>query len=122
MPIDQISGFDPQRLRPISQWMEAHVREGRLSGLAVQIARRGEVAFSEHAGYPHDSRSLKQFLKKKHLTLRPNWTIGSLTLPTASMAANPWSKLSHHQSSIRPGQVHLLRLNQKKLWEEQPRL
>ena len=29
VPIDQISGFDPQRLRRISQWMEAHVREGR---------------------------------------------------------------------------------------------
>ncbi|HCE72461.1 MAG TPA: serine hydrolase, partial [Ruegeria sp.] len=51
MPIDSKQGFDPQRLRRISNWMEAHVREGRLSGLAVQIARRGEIAFSERRGY-----------------------------------------------------------------------
>ena len=79
MPIDQISGFDPQRLRRISQWMEAHVREGRLSGLAVQIARRGEIAFSECAGYADTAT-------RRPVAPDAIWRIYSMTKPVTSIA------------------------------------
>lgn len=79
MPIDQISGFDPQRLRRISQWMEAHVREGRLSGLAVQIARRGEIAFSECAGYADTAT-------RRPVAPDAIWRIYSMTKPVTSLA------------------------------------
>jgi CubicO group peptidase (beta-lactamase class C family) len=79
LPIDQISGFDPQRLRRISQWMEAHVREGRLSGLAVQIARRGEIAFSECAGYADTAT-------RRPVAPDAIWRIYSMTKPVTSLA------------------------------------
>jgi len=79
LSIDQISGFDPQRLRRISQWMEAHVRAGRLSGLAVQIARRGEVAFSEHAGYADTAT-------RRPVASDAIWRIYSMTKPVTSFA------------------------------------
>lgn len=79
MPIDQFSGFDPQRLQRISQWMGAQFREGRLSGLAVQITRRGEIAFSEQAGYS-DAASGQP--------VAPDtiWRIYSMTKPVTSLA------------------------------------
>lgn len=79
LPIDQVSGFDPLRLRRISKWMETHVREGRLSGLAVQIARRGEVAFSERTGYS-DTES-GQLVAPDTI-----WRIYSMTKPVTSLA------------------------------------
>jgi CubicO group peptidase (beta-lactamase class C family) len=79
LPIDSKLGFDPQRLRRISRWMEAHVREGRLSGLAVQIARSGEIAFSERTGYSTTATGQP---------VAPNtiWRIYSMTKPVTSLA------------------------------------
>ena len=79
MPVDCKLGLDPQRLRRISQWMEAHVREGRLSGLAVQIARRGEIAFSERAG--HADAATRQPVAPDTI-----WRIYSMTKPVTSLA------------------------------------
>jgi CubicO group peptidase (beta-lactamase class C family) len=79
LPIDCKLGFDPQRLRRISKWMEAHVREGRLSGLAVQIARRGEVAFSERAGYADTAT-------RQPVAPDTIWRIYSMTKPITSLA------------------------------------
>lgn len=79
LPINSNLGFNPQRLRRISKWMETHVREGRLSGLAVQIARRGEIAFSERTGYS-DSAS-GQLVAPDTI-----WRIYSMTKPVTSLA------------------------------------
>ncbi len=72
-------GFDSCRLQRISQWMESHVRDGRLSGLAVQIKRRGETAFSSQAGY-RDAEA--------RLPVTPDtiWRINSMTKPITSFA------------------------------------
>ena len=43
-------GFSPDRLANIDAWMAAHVESGRLAGLAVQIARKGEIAYSRRHG------------------------------------------------------------------------
>jgi len=79
LPIDSKQGFDPQRLRRISNWMEAHVREGRLSGLAVQIARRGEIAFSERRGYADTAT-------RQPVAPDTIWRIYSMTKPVTSLA------------------------------------
>ena len=79
MSNDRKLGFDPQRLRRISQWMEAHVREERLSGLAVQIARRGEIVFSERAGYADTAT-------RRPVAPDAIWRIYSMTKPVTSLA------------------------------------
>ncbi|MFV1442086.1 serine hydrolase domain-containing protein [Phaeobacter sp. JH20_30] len=79
LPIESELGFDPQRLRRISRWMEAHVREGRLSGLAVQIARRGEIAFSERTGYSGTANG-------QPVAPDTIWRIYSMSKPVTSLA------------------------------------
>jgi len=79
LPTGRNLGFDPQRLRRISRWMEAHVREGRLSGLAVQIARSGEIAFSERKGYSDTATA--QLVAPDTI-----WRIYSMTKPVTSLA------------------------------------
>ena len=73
-------GFDANRLTRISNWMQAHVAEGRLAGLAVQISRRGEVAFSEHTG-------LQDVENATPVTPDTLWRIYSMTKPVTSLAA-----------------------------------
>ncbi|MEM1152316.1 MAG: serine hydrolase domain-containing protein [Pseudomonadota bacterium] len=60
--------------------MQTHVNAGRLAGLAVQIARRGEVAFSEQAGLQDAANGTP---------VRPDalWRIYSMTKPVTSLAA-----------------------------------
>lgn len=72
-------GFDPARLVRITDWMQDHVDEGRLPGLAVQIARRGEVAFSQQVGLQDVEAGLP---------VRPDalWRIYSMTKPVTSLA------------------------------------
>ncbi|MEL7398432.1 MAG: serine hydrolase domain-containing protein [Pseudomonadota bacterium] len=60
--------------------MQAHVAEGRLAGLAVQISRRGEVAFSEHTG-------LQDVDNATPVTPDTLWRIYSMTKPVTSLAA-----------------------------------
>ena len=79
LPIERKLGFDPQRLRRISHWMEAHVREGRLSGLAVQIARSGEIAFSERTGYSTTATA-------QPVAPDTIWRIYSMSKPVTSLA------------------------------------
>jgi len=73
------NGFDPQRLRRISKWMQAHVRDCRLSGLAVQISRRGEVAFSEQVGYADTAT-------RQPVAPDTIWRIYSMSKPITSLA------------------------------------
>ncbi len=72
-------GFDATRLSRITDWMQAHVDEGRLAGLAVQIARRGEVAFSQQTGLQDVAGGV---------AVRPDalWRIYSMTKPVTSLA------------------------------------
>jgi CubicO group peptidase (beta-lactamase class C family) len=79
LPFDSIKGFDPLRLQRISQWMSAHIRDGRLSGLAVQIARKGEVVFSEQAG--HRNAAARQPVLPDTI-----WRLYSMTKPVTSLA------------------------------------
>lgn len=73
-------GFDETRLSRIGSWMQAHVDAGRLAGLAVQITRRGKVAFSERAGLQDVENGV---------AVRPDalWRIYSMTKPVTSLAA-----------------------------------
>ncbi|MCE8527026.1 beta-lactamase family protein [Ruegeria pomeroyi] len=79
LPQDHIDGVDPNRLRRISRWMEGHVRDGRLSGLAVQIARRGQVVFSERAGHADAAAG-------RAVAPDTIWRIYSMTKPVTSLA------------------------------------
>ncbi len=79
MPIDSTPGFDRQRLQRISHWMDGHVRDGRLSGLAVQIARGGEVVFSERSG-------CRDAATRQPVTPDTIWRIYSMTKPVTSLA------------------------------------
>ncbi|MEM1151423.1 MAG: serine hydrolase domain-containing protein [Pseudomonadota bacterium] len=60
--------------------MQAHVDAGRLAGLAVQISRRGEVAFSEQTGLQDVANGTP---------VKPDalWRIYSMTKPVTSLAA-----------------------------------
>lgn len=73
-------GFDRTRLSRIGSWMQDHVDAGRLAGLAVQVTRRGEVAFSERAGLQD---------VENEIAVRPDalWRIYSMTKPVTSLAA-----------------------------------
>ncbi|MEO0751134.1 MAG: serine hydrolase domain-containing protein [Pseudomonadota bacterium] len=73
-------GFDTARLSRISAWMQGHVDDGRLAGLAVQITRRGETVFSDRAGLQDVDQNI---------TVRPDalWRIYSMTKPVTSLAA-----------------------------------
>lgn len=44
-------GLSSARLQRVSRWMATQVRDGRLPGLSVLIARRGQVALYEHVGH-----------------------------------------------------------------------
>ncbi|WP_254451556.1 serine hydrolase [Ruegeria sp. HKCCA5763] len=72
-------GLDPIKLSRITNWMNAHVHDGRLSGLAVQISRRGKICFSERAGFA-DAKSKRPVLPD---TI---WRIYSMTKPVTSLA------------------------------------
>ncbi len=76
--MQDILGFDAKRLSRISQWMQSHVDDGRLPGLAVQVSRRGEIAFSERAGFQD---------VEKQLPVRSDalWRIYSMTKPITSI-------------------------------------
>ncbi len=73
-------GFDRTRLSRIGSWMQDHVDAGRLAGLAVQVTRRREVAFSERAGLQD---------VENEIAVRPDalWRIYSMTKPVTSLAA-----------------------------------
>lgn len=43
-------GLSPQRLARIDPWMDRLVEDGKLAGLSVTVARRGEVAYSRCCG------------------------------------------------------------------------
>jgi CubicO group peptidase (beta-lactamase class C family) len=79
LPVDSTKGFDPLRLQRIADWMKAHVHDGRLSGLAVQLVRHGETVFSEQAGY-RDAAS------RQPVTPDTIWRIYSMTKPITSLA------------------------------------
>ncbi len=73
-------GFDPRRLHRIQPWMEAHVAEHRLPGIAVQVKRRGGVAFSYACGRSD---------VESGLPLGPDtiYRIYSMTKPVTTVAA-----------------------------------
>lgn len=73
-------GFDPVRLDRIKPWMQAHVDENRLAGLAVQITRRGQVAFFAHTGV----QDIETQMPVSDSTL---WRIYSMTKPVTSLVA-----------------------------------
>ncbi|MDG1117833.1 MAG: serine hydrolase [Flavimaricola sp.] len=80
MQSDMNNGFDPARLDRIRSWMQDHVSAGRLAGLAVQIARRGEVVFSGQVG----NRDAEAGTPVTPDTI---WRIYSMTKPVTSLAA-----------------------------------
>jgi CubicO group peptidase (beta-lactamase class C family) len=59
--------------------MDGHVRAGHLPGLAVQIARRGQIVFSEQAGYSDVGA-------KQPVAPHTIWRIYSMTKPVTSLA------------------------------------
>ena len=73
-------GFSPDRLANIDAWMEEHVESGRLAGLAVQIARKGEIAYSHR----HGLRDIAGGLPVEDDTI---WRIYSMTKPLTTVAA-----------------------------------
>jgi len=73
-------GFDPDRLARISAWMQAHVDEGRLAGLSVQISRKGQVAYVQHRG-------LRDIAGGKEVCTDTVWRIYSMTKPVTTLAA-----------------------------------
>ena len=73
-------GFDPDRLARISAWMQAHVDEGRLAGLSVQISRKGQVAYVQHRG-------LSDIAGGKEVCADTVWRIYSMTKPVTTLAA-----------------------------------
>lgn len=73
-------GFSADRLARIDAWMADHVESGRLPGLAVQIARKGEIAYSHR----HGLRDIDAKLPVEHDTV---WRIYSMTKPLTTMAA-----------------------------------
>lgn len=79
MQADDVTGFDPRGLARVKTWMDNHVRDGRLAGLAVQIARRGQVVFSERSG----QRDVAAGLPVAPDTI---WRIYSMTKPVTSLA------------------------------------
>ena len=73
-------GFDPDRLARIAGWMQGHVDARRLAGLAVQVTRRGEVAFCARAG--HADAETGHPVQPDTL-----WRIYSMTKPMTTLAA-----------------------------------
>ncbi|WP_425402978.1 serine hydrolase domain-containing protein [Hwanghaeella sp.] len=73
-------GFSPERLANIDAWMADHVESGRLAGLAVQISRRGEIAYSAR----HGLRDIAGNLPVEDDTI---WRIYSMTKPLTTVAA-----------------------------------
>lgn len=73
-------GFAPARLARIGHWMETHVAAWRLAGLAVQVSRKGEVAWSETAG-------LRDLSSATPVTPDTIWRIYSMTKPITTVAA-----------------------------------
>jgi len=73
-------GFSPDRLANIDAWMAEHVESGRLAGLAVQIARKGEIAYSRR----HGLRDIADGLPVEEDTI---WRIYSMTKPLTTVAA-----------------------------------
>ncbi len=43
-------GFCQERLKNIDEWMQDHIDEGRLPGVAVQITRGGEIVYRNKCG------------------------------------------------------------------------
>ena len=74
------SGFDGKRLDRISRWMQGHVDDGRLAGLAVQVSRQGDVVFSDRVGLQDAEAGTP---------VQPNalWRVYSMTKPVTSLAA-----------------------------------
>ena len=79
MSMLETAGFDPRKLARITSWMNAHVRNGRLSGLAVQISRKGRIVFSERAGYA-------DMASERPVSPDTIWRIYSMTKPVTSLA------------------------------------
>lgn len=79
MTMDETAGFDLRKLARITGWMNAHVRDGHLSGLAVQISRKGRIVFSERAGYADTASG-------RPVSPDTIWRIYSMTKPVTSLA------------------------------------
>lgn len=75
---EDTAGLDPMRLTRITRWMEAHVHEGRLPGLAVQITRKGKVAYSERTGFA-------DVIAGRPVAPDTIWRIYSMTKPVTSL-------------------------------------
>lgn len=73
-------GFEPRRLERIDAWMRGHIDAQRLPGLAVQVKRRGEVAFSRQHGFAD---------VESHRPIDPStvYRIYSMTKPVTTLAA-----------------------------------
>ncbi|MBI1418641.1 MAG: serine hydrolase [Limimaricola sp.] len=74
------SEIDETRLGRIAAWMDRQVDTGRLAGLAVQIAHRGDICFSERRG----QRDIGANLPVTDDTL---WRLYSMTKPVTCLAA-----------------------------------
>ena len=73
------AGFDPSSLARIEPWMDRLVAEGRLAGLSVTVARRGQLAFARACGQA-------DLVRGTPFTLDTVTRIYSMTKPLTSVA------------------------------------
>ena len=46
-----VVGLSKERLTQVTSWLEAQVADGKLAGASTLIARRGNVAYLQSAGF-----------------------------------------------------------------------